>query len=102
MDKGRIQNLLRLFVTAQRPPMNGQTRLKAREFARKIREHLKNAKHAAELTKHLERLAADAYAVANMPGWDDQEMARKGLKSLGTPTAELPANIEMPLPPKKK
>lgn len=29
VDKGRIQNLLRLFVTAKRPPMNGQTRFKA-------------------------------------------------------------------------
>jgi hypothetical protein len=73
-----------------------------REFARKIREHLKTAKHTPELTKHLERLAADAYAVSNMPGWDDQEMARKGLKSLGTPAAELPGDIAVPLPPKKK
>jgi hypothetical protein len=54
------------------------------------------------LTKHLEKLAADAYAVSNMPGWDDQEIARKGLKSLTTPAAELPSDIEMPLPRKKK
>ena len=73
-----------------------------REFARKIREHLKTAKHTPELTKHLERLAADDYAVSNNPGWDDQEMARKGLKSLGMPATELPGDIEMPLPPKKK
>jgi hypothetical protein len=73
-----------------------------REFARKIREHLKTAKHTPELTKHLEKLAADAYAVSNMPGWDDQEIARKGLKSLATPAAELPSDIEMPLPRKKK
>jgi hypothetical protein len=73
-----------------------------REFARKIREHLKTAKHTPGLTKHLERLAADAYAVSNMPGWDDQEMARKGLKSLGTRAAELPGDIEMRLPAKKK
>ena len=71
-----------------------------REFARKIREHLKTAKHTPQLTKLLEKLAADAYAVSNMPGWDDQEIARKGLKSLGTPAAELP--VEMPLPPKKR
>jgi hypothetical protein len=48
-----------------------------REFARKIREHLKTAKHTPELTKHLEKLAADAYAVSNMPGWDDQENRTK-------------------------
>jgi uncharacterized protein involved in outer membrane biogenesis len=29
VNKGRIQDLLRLFVTANRPPMNGQTRLQA-------------------------------------------------------------------------
>ena len=29
VNKGRIQDLLRLFVTAKRPPMNGQTRLRA-------------------------------------------------------------------------
>jgi hypothetical protein len=29
VSKGRIQDLLRLFVTAKRPPMNGQTRLRA-------------------------------------------------------------------------
>jgi hypothetical protein len=29
VNKGRVQDLLRLFVTANRPPMNGQTRLKA-------------------------------------------------------------------------
>jgi hypothetical protein len=29
VNKGRIQDLLRLFVTAKRPPINGQTRLKA-------------------------------------------------------------------------
>jgi hypothetical protein len=29
VNKGRIQDLLRLFVRANRPPMNGQTRLKA-------------------------------------------------------------------------
>ena len=29
VNKGRIQDLLRLFVTANRPPMNGQTRLRA-------------------------------------------------------------------------
>jgi hypothetical protein len=29
VNEGRIQDLLRLFVTANRPPMNGQTRLKA-------------------------------------------------------------------------
>ena len=73
-----------------------------REFARRIREHLKTAKHTSELTKNLEKLAADAYAVSNMPGWDEQETARKGLKSLGTPAAELSAGMEMPLPPKKK
>jgi len=73
-----------------------------REFARKIREHLKTAKHTPELTKQLEKLAADAYAVSNMPGWDDQEIARKGLKSLATPASELPSDVEMPLPPKKK
>ena len=59
-----------------------------REFARKIREHLKTAKHTPELTKQLEKLAADAYAVSNMPGWDDQEIARKGLKSLATITSK--------------
>lgn len=37
-----------------------------REFARKIREHLKTAKHTLELTKHLEKLAADAYAVPKL------------------------------------
>jgi hypothetical protein len=73
-----------------------------REFARRTREHLKTARHTSGLTKHLEKLAADAYAVSNMPGWDDQETARKGLKSLGTPAAGPPADIEIPLPPKKK
>lgn len=29
VSKGRIQDLLRLFVTAKHPPMNGQTRLRA-------------------------------------------------------------------------
>jgi len=29
VNKGRIQDLLRLFVTAKRPPMNGQTHLRA-------------------------------------------------------------------------
>jgi hypothetical protein len=29
VNKGRIQDLLRLFITAKQPPMNGQTHLKA-------------------------------------------------------------------------
>jgi hypothetical protein len=71
-----------------------------REFARKIREHLKTAKHSAELTKQLEKLANDSFAISNMTGWDCSE-AEQIAKSLGPSLRPRPDIDPLPLPKKK-
>jgi hypothetical protein len=76
-----------------------------RQFATKLHEHLKTSRYSTELTNQLEKLAASAFAISNMPGWGRPDRVEQtGVKSLSTLSIRPPADIDIPapLPPKKK